>query len=119
MSQDKARNRRKTVVGTVVSTKMSKTISVERERRYMHPLYGKIVKRHMVLKAHDEREIAMPGDRVEIVETRPVSKTKRWRLVKVLASEGAELRGSAPEEILAEETAEETPAADGESSTEG
>jgi small subunit ribosomal protein S17 len=104
---EKARPVRRTVIGTVVSTKMSKTICVERERRFMHPLYGKIVKRHKVLKAHDERELAMEGDRVEIMATRPISKTKCWRLVRVLASEGAEVEAAAPEEILAEEGAGE------------
>jgi small subunit ribosomal protein S17 len=82
MSETKTRARRRTVIGTVVSTKSTKTIGVERERRFMHPLYGKIVKKHKVLQAHDEQELAMEGDRVEIVETRPMSKTKRWRLVR-------------------------------------
>ncbi len=103
MSDTKTRARRRTVVGTVVSTKSSKTIGVERERRFMHPLYGKIVKKHKVLQAHDEQELAMDGDRVEIVETRPVSKTKRWRLVRVLLSKGAIVEASSPEQILAEE----------------
>ncbi len=78
------RNVRKTVIGRVTSTKMSKTISVEQERRFTHPLYKKIVKRHSVLKAHDESEDAREGDQVEIAETRPYSKTKRWRLVRVV-----------------------------------
>jgi small subunit ribosomal protein S17 len=85
---------------------MSKTISVERERRYMHPLYGKIVKRHGILQAHDEQELASDGDRVEIMSTRPISKTKRWRLVRILLSRGAEVEAAAPEEILAEESGE-------------
>ena len=75
---------RKTVIGRVVSTKMDKTISVELERRFTHPLYGKFVKRHTVLKAHDEAEDAREGDHVEIAEARPLSKTKRWRLVRVV-----------------------------------
>jgi small subunit ribosomal protein S17 len=106
MTEKKSRSDRRAVIGTVVSTKMSKTIGVERERRFMHPLYGKIVKRHKVLKAHDEQELAQEGDRVEIVETRPYSKTKRWRLVRVLLSPGAEVEAAAPEEILAEEAGE-------------
>ena len=103
MSENKTRARRRTVIGTVVSTKSMKTIGVERERRFMHPLYGKIVKRHKVLQVHDEQELAMEGDRVEIVETRPMSKTKRWRLVRVLLSKGAVVEAAAPEQILAEE----------------
>jgi small subunit ribosomal protein S17 len=99
-----ARKVRKTLIGTVVSTKMAKTIAVERERRFTHPLYGKIVRRHQKLLAHDEQEIARDGDRVEIVETRPMSRSKHWRLLRVLASEGAEVKAAAPEEILAEET---------------
>ena len=106
MSEDKARNVRRTVIGTVVSTKSNKTIGVETERRFMHPLYGKIVKRHNVLKAHDEQETAQDGDRVEIAETRPYSKTKCWRLVRVLQSPGAVVVAAAPEEILAEEAGE-------------
>ncbi len=88
----------------------------------MHPLYGKIVKKHKVIQVHDEQELAMDGDRVEIVETRPVSKTKRWRLVRVLLSKGAAVEASSPEQILAEEAgaAEETGAAeDGESPVTG
>ena len=105
MSGDEKRNRRRTVTGTVVSTKMDKTITVERERRFMHPLYGKIVKRNSVLKAHDEQELALEGDKVEIVESRPISKTKQWRLLRVLTSTGADVKAAAPEEILAEESA--------------
>ena len=98
------RTKRRTIIGTVVSTKMSKTITVERERRYMHPLYGKIVKRHGIIQAHDEQELASDGDRVEIMSTRPISKTKRWRLVRILLSRGAQVEAAAPEEILAEES---------------
>lgn len=78
------RGRRKTRVGTVVSNKMQKTISVLYERLEKHPRYEKLVRRSTVLKAHDERGEAREGDVVEIMETRPLSKTKRWRLVRVV-----------------------------------
>lgn len=75
---------RKTKVGMVVSDKMDKTIVVAIEDRVQHPLYKKILKRTYKLKAHDENNECGVGDRVEIMETRPLSKTKRWRLVQVL-----------------------------------
>ena len=75
---------RKTRTGTVVSTKMNKTIVVDVERRKAHPLYGKIIKRSKKYYVHDEREEAQPGDFVRIQETRPISKTKSWRLVEVV-----------------------------------
>jgi len=78
------RKLRKTKTGTVVSTKMDKTISVKVERRLMHPLYGKFVKRSKKFFAHDEENTCKPGDLVRIMETRPLSKMKRWRLVEVL-----------------------------------
>ncbi|MCF8605108.1 30S ribosomal protein S17 [Gordonia sp. HY442] len=78
------RNRRKERIGYVVSDKMTKTITVELEDRKSHPLYGKIIRRTSKVKAHDENETAGVGDRVRIMETRPMSATKRWRLVTVL-----------------------------------
>ena len=78
------RNLRKTRVGKVVSDKMDKTIVVMIEDNVKHPLYGKIVKRSMKLKAHDENNECRIGDKVEIMETRPLSKDKRWRLVNVI-----------------------------------
>ncbi|MEH3156371.1 MAG: 30S ribosomal protein S17 [Gordonia paraffinivorans] len=78
------RNQRKTRVGYVVSDKMQKTIVVELEDRVKHPLYGKIIRTTSKVKAHDEQEIAGIGDRVRLMETRPLSATKRWRLVEVL-----------------------------------
>ena len=78
------RNLRKTRVGTVVSDKMDKTIVVAIEDRVKHPLYKKIVKRTIKFKAHDENNEAGIGDRVEIMETRPLSKDKNWRLVKIV-----------------------------------
>ncbi|CAM3790845.1 30S ribosomal protein S17 [Smaragdicoccus niigatensis] len=78
------RGSRKVRIGYVVSDKMQKTIVVELEDRVKHPLYGKIIRRTTKVKAHDENGIAGIGDRVELMETRPMSATKRWRLVNVL-----------------------------------
>jgi len=78
------RNLRKTRVGKVVSNKMEKTIVVAIADNVRHPLYDKIVKRTIKLKAHDEENTCNIGDTVEIMETRPLSKDKRWRLVKVI-----------------------------------
>ncbi|WP_040794489.1 MULTISPECIES: 30S ribosomal protein S17 [Nocardia] len=78
------RNSRKVRSGYVVSDKMNKTIVVELEDRHRHPLYGKIIRTTSKVKAHDENEIAGVGDRVALMETRPLSATKRWRLVEVL-----------------------------------
>ena len=78
------RNLRKTRVGKVVSNKMDKTIVVAIEDNVRHPLYKKIVKRTIKLKEHDEENTCKVGDRVEIMETRPLSKDKRWRLVNVI-----------------------------------
>ncbi|PXX05426.1 30S ribosomal protein S17 [Mycolicibacterium moriokaense] len=81
---EKPRGRRKTAIGYVVSDKMQKTIVVELEARHRHPLYGKIIRTTTKVKAHDENSIAGIGDRVSLMETRPLSATKRWRLVEVL-----------------------------------
>lgn len=78
------RNMRKVEMGKVVSDKMDKTIVVAVENSVKHPLYGKIVKQTKKLKAHDENNECGIGDRVEIMETRPLSKDKRWRLVNIL-----------------------------------
>ena len=78
------RNLRKTRVGKVVSNKMEKTIVVAIADNVRHPLYDKIVKRTIKLKAHDEENTCNIGDTVEIMETRPLSKDKRWRLVNVI-----------------------------------
>ena len=78
------RNLRKTRVGTVVSDKMDKTIVVAIKDNVRHPLYKKIIKRTIKLKAHDEENTCKIGDKVEIMETRPLSKDKRWRLVNVI-----------------------------------
>lgn len=78
------RNTRKVREGLVVSDKMDKTIVVEVEDRVKHPLYGKVMRRSSKLKAHDEQNTAGVGDRVLVMETRPLSATKRWRLVEVV-----------------------------------
>jgi len=75
---------RKTRVGKVVSDKMDKTIVVAIETSVKHPLYGKIVKRTYKLKAHDENNDCKIGDKVKVMETRPISKDKRWRLVEIV-----------------------------------
>jgi len=78
------RNARKTREGLVVSDKMDKTVVVEVEDRVKHALYGKVLRRTSRLKAHDEQNECGIGDRVLIMETRPLSATKRWRLVQIL-----------------------------------
>ena len=78
------RGARKFRVGLVVSDKMDKTITIAIERQVKHPIYGKFVKQTTKLKAHDETNDANEGDTVRIQETRPLSKTKRWRLVEVV-----------------------------------
>jgi len=78
------RNLRKTRTGRVVSDKMNKTIVVAVDNKIRHPLYGKIIKRTYKLKAHDENNECREGDRVVVMETRPLSKDKRWRLVSIL-----------------------------------
>ncbi|WP_372450574.1 30S ribosomal protein S17 [Dietzia psychralcaliphila] len=83
-SENTERNSRKVRIGYVVSDKMEKTISVELEDRVKHPLYGKIMRRSARVKVHDETNVAGVGDRVRIMETRPLSATKRYRLVEVL-----------------------------------
>jgi len=78
------RNARKVRIGTVVSDKMDKTIVVAIENHVKHPLYGKIVKRTYKLKAHDAENICGVGDKVKVMETRPLSRDKRWRLVEIV-----------------------------------
>ena len=78
------RNLRKVMIGTVTYNKMDKTIVVSVETSVRHPLYGKIVKRTYKLKAHDEENVCQIGDKVKVMETRPLSKDKRWRLVEVV-----------------------------------
>ncbi|MFI5255948.1 MAG: 30S ribosomal protein S17 [Gemmatimonadales bacterium] len=82
--QASERNARKSRTGLVVSDKMQKTVVVAIERRVPHPVYGKMVTRTRRLKAHDEENSAKVGDTVRIVETRPLSKDKRWRVVEIM-----------------------------------
>lgn len=78
------RNLRKTRTGVVVSDKMEKTIVVAVQDNIKHPLYKKVIKRTVKFKAHDEKNECTTGDKVEIMETRPLSKEKRWRLVEII-----------------------------------
>jgi small subunit ribosomal protein S17 len=78
------RNLRKVLIGNVVSDKMDKTITVAVVNNVKHPLYGKIVKRTYKLHAHDENNECKIGDKVKVMETRPLSKSKRWRLVEIV-----------------------------------
>ncbi|MBS1752733.1 MAG: 30S ribosomal protein S17 [Bacteroidetes bacterium] len=78
------RNLRKTKLGVVSSNKMDKTITVSVERKVKHPLYGKFVKKSTKFHAHDEKNECSIGDTVKIMESRPLSKTKRWRLVEIV-----------------------------------
>ena len=84
-STEKKRGRRNEVVGEVISDKMDKTITVKISRLIMHKKYGKYLRRNSKFKAHDEKNEAKIGDKVRIFETRPLSKTKCWRLREVLA----------------------------------
>ena len=83
-SSSKPRGERKVREGLVVSDKMDKTIVVSLEDRVKHPLYGKVMRRTSKLKAHDEQNACGIGDRVRLMETRPLSATKRWRVVEIL-----------------------------------
>jgi small subunit ribosomal protein S17 len=82
--ETKQKRKRKRVIGIVVSDKMSKTVVVAFEKRVKHPRYGKFIKRTTRYKVHDETNEAKCKDKVEIVETRPLSKTKRWELVRII-----------------------------------
>jgi len=84
MTQPEARSKRKVREGYVVSDKMDKTVVVALEDRKKHPLYGKVMRSTTKVKAHDEANTAGVGDRVLLMETRPLSATKRWRLVQIL-----------------------------------
>ena len=78
------RNLRKVMIGTVVSNKMDKTVTVAVQRNESHPVYGKTVKKTYKLKAHDEENQCQEGDKVKVMETRPLSKDKRWRVVEIV-----------------------------------
>jgi small subunit ribosomal protein S17 len=83
-TRPETRRARKMRIGMVVSDKMEKTVVVQIERRVQHPVYGKMVRRTKKLKAHDEENAAKTGDTVRIMETRPLSKDKRWRVVEII-----------------------------------
>ena len=83
-SSDQARHNRKVREGYVVADRMDKTIVVRLEDRVKHPMYGKVIRRTSKVKAHDEGNAAGVGDRVVLMETRPLSATKRWRLVEIV-----------------------------------
>lgn len=85
------RGRRPVLVGKVIGTKMQKTIKVEVTRLVKHPKYGKYIRRRSIIKAHDENSQAKENDIVEIMSTRPISKTKSWRLVRVLQASKEEV----------------------------
>jgi len=89
------RGRPKTRIGIVVSNKMTKTVVVQVERRAKHGQYGKYLTEKKKYKCHDEHQAAKPGDKVRIVETRPISKDKRWRVAEILAKAEADLQGKA------------------------
>ncbi len=84
------RGKRRVVTGFVISDKMQKTITVKVERLVKHPVVKKHIKRYSICKAHDEKEEAGNGDLVEIMQTRPISKTKRWRLAKIIKKQETE-----------------------------
>lgn len=84
------RRKRKERIGTVTNDKMDKTITVRVDTVMHHPVYGKLIRRHKKFKVHDEKRTAKVGDLVRIEETRPISKTKRWRLVDVVKKQGTQ-----------------------------
>ena len=84
MEQQKERNLRKERIGQVLSNKMDKSVTVAVERRVQHPIYGKFVRKTTKFVAHDEKNECGIGDKVRIMETRPLSKSKRWRLVEII-----------------------------------
>jgi small subunit ribosomal protein S17 len=91
-TQQGERGRPKTRIGTVLSSKMTKTVVVQVERRAKHGQYGKYMTEKKKYKAHDEQQAAKPGDKVRIVETRPISKDKRWRVAEILVKAEVEVQ---------------------------
>jgi small subunit ribosomal protein S17 len=96
MQSNEKRAKRKIRIGVVVSDKMDKTITVRVDKSAMHPVYDKLVMSATKFKAHDEKEAAGIGDTVKIEETRPLSKTKRWRLVEIIQKAGGEIAAEGP-----------------------
>lgn len=105
------RNRRRTVSGEVTSDRMDKTITVTVERLVQHPMFGKTLRKSYVCYAHDEKREAKRGDRVELMESRPLSRTKHWRLVRVVSKAGATPAQDAREAARPVPAATATPAA--------
>ena len=97
MSETQERNSRKVLQGVVSGAKGDKTITVTIERRFKHPKYRKIIRRHVKVYAHDETNQAAEGDTVEVVECRPLSKLKRWRLVRIVS--GAVMQLEPPTDV--------------------
>jgi len=113
-AKDNARERRSTVVGTVVSAKMKDTITVRDERSVRHPLYGKYVRRATKYYAHDAGNTAREGDVVEIEQTRPLSKLKNWRLVRIVRKSAGGLVHSDADAAEADDAPAAAPAQGGE-----
>jgi len=107
MSQHIRHNSRKTLIGFVTSRSGDKSIKVTIPYKTPHPLYHKVVNRQTVVHAHDEKNETHPGDKVEIMETRPLSRLKRWRIVSILerAASIEDVAASVAESAVAEETA--------------
>lgn len=100
-SNQQKRSDRKTRIGTVISDKMDKTIIVRVDMAAMHPVYNKLVRTSTKFKAHDEKDAAGMGDTVKIEETRPLSKTKRWRLVEIIKKvHGTEEKQASEGEVM-------------------
>ena len=89
MSEQATRGKRRVEIGVVTSDKMNKTRRVEIPRLVKHPRYGKYIRRRTICHVHDENNVSHVGDRVEIMESRPISKMKHWRLLRVVGKEGA------------------------------
>jgi small subunit ribosomal protein S17 len=102
-----APTRKTTKVGLVVAKKMAKTVTVQVERQVRHPLYKKIVRRRRTFLAHDERDACKVGDKVRIVETRPISKRKRWRVVGILGADATLTASEIGEIVIGEAPAAE------------
>ena len=101
------RGQRKTAVGVVISDRMDKTVVVRVERLVQHPKYKKVVKRYSKYKAHDERNECRVGDRVLIIETRPLSKTKRWRVMRILEKAPEAVPEVVVEEVTGDDKADD------------
>ena len=103
---DQQRSRRRSVQGTVSSDKMDKTITVSVERLFKHPKYKKYIRRHSKVHVHDENNEAATGDRVEVMECRPLSKTKRYRLVRIVERPSLPAGAVKPVQVQAAATAD-------------